>query len=102
MPRIGSTYTLSTSKNDDPHVSATSTGTSNVQTVTVPSTCKGMYIACVTNGGYFTFDGTTPDSTNGIPIQDGLAPVFFPVGATSVKFVSDFAGNCVAHFMFLE
>lgn len=105
MPRLGTTYGLATQFGGDPHQSATSTGTANVATVTVPDGTKGMFIACVTNGGYFVFDGTTPDATNGLPIQDGAAPLFVPVGqpeVSSVKFAADTAGNCVAHFLFLS
>lgn len=101
---LGTTYVLANKDNEDVQVSATSTGTANVQTVTIPKATKGMFIACITNGGYFVFDGSTPDATNGLPVQDGAAPLFVPLGypaITNVKFVSDLAGNCVAHFLFL-
>lgn len=36
---------------------------------------------------YMTFDGSTPSSTNGIPIVAGGLPVFFSTGSPTVKWI---------------
>lgn len=101
MARIHSAYSLAGRSGDDVHVSATSTGTANVQTVTAPATATGFFINVETNGLRFTLDGTTPDATNGLMLPTGAVPQFFPIGAT-IKFVSQAAGNAVAHVLWVE
>jgi len=77
-----------------PHVQATSTGTADAKTLASPPGAKGFLISVMTNGAYFTFDGTTPSSTDGLHIVAGTAPVFIPIGK-SITFASDTAGNAV-------
>jgi hypothetical protein len=100
MPRVGSTYDICTAGT---HASATSTGTSNVRTITAPDTATAFFIACETNGIRFVLDGSTPDATNGLPLAAGAAPLFVPVGRSrTIRFVSQVAGNATAHVLFLE
>jgi len=77
-----------------PHVQATSTGTADAHTLSAPAGAKGFLISVMTNGAYFTFDGTTPSSSDGLHIVAGTAPVFIPIGK-SITFASDTAGNAV-------
>lgn len=78
------------------HVQGTSTGTGDVHTVTAPSGAKGFFITVQTNGIYFTWDGTSPSSTNGLHAVAGAAPVFIPIGK-NFQFASDAAGNAVVN-----
>lgn len=82
----------------NPHATATSTGTSNQQTLTPPSGAKGFFYTLQTNGAYVTFDGSVPSSSNGLHFMAGSAPVFIPMGKT-LNFVSDAAGNAVLSVM---
>ncbi len=100
MPRAGVTYDIAIRSSGDAHVSATSTGVADVKTIIPPVHCTAMYLAAETSGARITFDGTTPDATQGIPITAGQSELF-PVGRT-VKFVSQAAANCVLHALFLE
>lgn len=67
---------------------ATSTGTANVQTLNAPASAKGFLYSVFTNGIYFTVDGSTPSSSNGLHAPAGTAPVFIPFGK-NISFVSD-------------
>lgn len=79
------------------HAQATSTSTSDVQTVSAPTADgKGCYVTVSTNGCYMRFDGGTPSSTAGLAFPKDGTPVFFPT-ASSIKFVSQAAGNSVVN-----
>lgn len=102
MARVHQSYDVCVLGGADPHVSATSTGTANVQTLAAPTASSGFYIAAETNGIRFTLDGTTPDGTNGVPVAAGAAPLFVPVGRRDIKFVSQAAANATAHVLWLS
>lgn len=78
------------------HAQATSTGTGNVQTINAPPSAKGFLFTVQTNGIYFTLDGSTPSSSNGLHSVAGTAPVFIPLGK-NINFASDAAGNAVVN-----
>ena len=87
-----------------PHAQATSTGTGNVASLTPPAGAHGFWITASTNGCYLTLDGTTPDSSNGLPLaKDGL-PLFLPLvpqASDALKFASQVAGNAVVNVLWL-
>lgn len=74
------------------HAQATSTGTSDNHVLTPPSSAKGFLFSVVTNGIYFTLDGSAASSSNGLHAPAGTAPVFIPLGR-SINFVSDNAAG---------
>ena len=84
------------------HVQFTSGSTTDVETFTAPAQATGCLISVRTNGGFFTFDGTTPAATNGLPIDVTAAtgPVYVPGGQT-IKAASDAAGDCVIDVVWL-
>ena len=99
MPRAYQTYDFPLG-GADPHVSATSTGTADVKTITAPKGANAAYIACETNGCRFTLDGTTPDATNGMPLPAAALPLWVTVGK-DIKVVSQAAANSVVHVLWL-
>lgn len=98
MPRANMTYDIAQA---DTHDSATSTGTANVQTITAPASANACMVSAETNGARLTFDGGTPDATNGLMIAAGGAPLFIPLGR-DIKFVSQAAANSVVHVLWLS
>lgn len=87
--------------NTSAHVQATSTGTSDVQTITVPANAKGCFICVETNAARVTFDGEAPGSTVGLVFPAGVAPVFVPMAST-IKFVSTAAANSVVDVLWIS
>lgn len=74
-----------------PHQQATSTGTADVQTLTLPATTQAVFLSVETTGCYLTVDGTTPSSSNGIFLPTGVLH-FVPLGpGLTVKFASSAA-----------
>jgi hypothetical protein len=76
------------------HTQATSTGTGDVKTLAAPPSAKGFLFSALTNGVYFTLDGSVPSSSNGLHSPAGTAPVFIPLGK-DIKFAADTAGNAI-------
>jgi hypothetical protein len=62
-----------------PHAQTTSTGTADVHTLTAPPGAKFVMLGCLTNGCYFTVDGSTPTAANGMPLPSGALPILLPV-----------------------
>lgn len=81
-----------------PPIQATSTGTANVATITLPGNATAFVISIETNAGRFTFDGSTPGATSlllpttTVPYQFTFQPAF----GQAIKFASNIAANCVA------
>lgn len=87
------------------HEQLTSTGTANVQTFTPPAGAHGVYVSVSTNGCYITFDGTTPSSTNGLPLPAGVSPVFLlfaPAAGSGLKVASQAAANSVVNVAWVK
>lgn len=78
-------------------IQATSTGTANVQTITLPKGTSAILIAAETTAARIVLDtATAPTATVGILIQPALQPVLIPVGdCQAVKFVSNAAANSI-------
>ena len=74
------------------HVQSTSTGLADVKTVTAPGRASACYLSAATSNACVVFDGTTPSTTNGMLITQGLQPVLIEIGKT-IKFASAVAGN---------
>ena len=77
----------------DAHYSGSTADGTTVETDTTPPGTRAFYIQCQTNGIYFTVDGSTPSSTNGLFVPAGTAPVFFAVAAAEIKWLSSAAGG---------
>ena len=73
------------------HQQVTSTGTSDVHTLSRPSRASGVFITVQTNNVYLTLDGSVPSSSNGLHVVKDTAPIFLPFGE-NVKVASDTAG----------
>ncbi len=84
-----------------PHAQATSTGTANVQTLTVPAGANAVLISVETTNARVTSDGTTPSATNGLVYQKDASPVFVPLAET-IKFVSTAAANSVLNALWIS
>ena len=80
-----------------PHAQATSTATNDVKTMTPPAGAHGVFLTVSTNGCTMTFDGTTPSSSNGVAFPKDGVPAFFPLGTSTIKFISQAAGNSVVN-----
>jgi hypothetical protein len=78
-------------------IQATSTGTANVATITLPGNAIGFVISIETNAARVTFDGSTPGATStlfpvtSVPYQF----TFQPAAGQSIKFASNIAANSV-------
>lgn len=92
------------------HVSATSSGTANVQPL-IPSGDKkahGVWLTVETTPARVTFDGTSPGAGGapGLVIPIGTAPLFFPFsfgrGTPAIRFASASAGNSTVNAMFVQ
>ena len=76
-----------------PHISGSVADGTTVTTVTLPAGTRAIYIQCQTNDIIFTLDGTTPSDTNGLVVPDGVMPLFLPVAASQLKWLSTAAGG---------
>jgi hypothetical protein len=75
---------------------ATSTGTADVKTVTLPKNAGSCLITVETTDARVTFDGTAPDSSHGIVFKIAQSPVYLPLGeGTAIKFVATSAASSV-------
>jgi len=75
---------------------ATSTGTSDVKTLTPPAHASSVLITVETTAARVTFDGSAPASGNGIVIPAGALPLLLPVGAgATIKVASTAGANSV-------
>lgn len=86
-------------------VQATSTGTGNVASITVPSGACAMYVSVETNGARIVFDGSTPGATSLFLATTGAQPAFLlcvPQGGNAFKFASAIAGNSLVTVQFLQ
>lgn len=61
------------------HDQATSASTGNVATLARPANASACYLTVTTTKAFITFDGSTPSSTNGLPVVAGGLPVRFDV-----------------------
>lgn len=76
----------------------TSTGTSDVQTVTTGNSCSAVLITVETNAARVTFDGTTPSSSNGVVIPKDAVPLLIGFRHNrTIKAVSTVAGNSIVN-----
>lgn len=92
------------------HISATSTSTADVKTLT-PSSGKRAIGVWITVEGAFaarvTFDGTAPGTgaPPGLLIPTGTPPLFFPFpfggSSPSIRFASNGAGNSTPSGLFV-
>lgn len=81
------------------HLTAVSTGTSDVQSITVPAHANKMVVTVKTTAARVTFDGTTP--APGTPVGLCLPPGvyvfdFVPKGTTSAAAVIKHAADSAA------
>jgi hypothetical protein len=108
MPRV-----LSEQYEAFENVSATSTGTGNVQTLS-PTNKRAIGVWLTVEGSFaarVTFDGSTPGVgvPPGLLIPTGTPPLLFPLAASAtlqsgskVKFASNGAGNSIISAMFVS
>ena len=99
MPRVGLTYFIDQAASAQ--VTAVSTGTADVQTLTPPARAVAFSLKVETTGIRYTLNGTTPDATNGMPFATTDAELFRPV-AHPFKFVSQAAANARVHITWHE
>lgn len=84
----------------DAHAQETSTGLADVQTLVAPEGARAVLLTASTNGCYLTVDGSTPSSTNGIPLPAAGVPYLLPIPG-DIKFASQAAGNSVVNALWL-
>jgi hypothetical protein len=82
------------------HTQVTSTGTADVETITLEPASSAIVIDARTNPGYLTWNGSTPSSSNGLPLVPGGQPLIIPLGwyansGHQLKWASSVAGNAV-------
>jgi hypothetical protein len=97
MAKAGQLYYLTRA---NAHRQVTSTGTGNVQTVTLEPDCAALELSCRTTRGYLTFDGSTPSASNGLDIIAGAQAIVIPLGYNAhsghqLKWASSAAANAV-------
>lgn len=85
-----------------PHEQVTSTGTANVQTLTAPPGAKAVLLACLTNGCYFTVDGSTPTAVNGMTLPSGALPLLLPVNGDIKVASQQAAASSVVNALWLR
>ena len=95
------------------NVSATSSGTANVQTIR-PTSSRAIGAWLTVEGSFaarVTFDGSTPGigAPPGLVIPTGTAPLLFPLAASAtlqpgptIKFASNGAGTSIVSVMFVH
>ena len=82
MPRVGTPlYVPNTTAMA---VSTTSTGPTDIKTVTVPIMSSGVFISVETTAARMTFEGTAPGNGTGpgLVFPTGAVPAFMPVDMT--------------------
>jgi hypothetical protein len=85
------------------HQRLTSSGTSDVQTATVPKGTSHLGLAVETTNARVTFDGSDPSSGVGLPYYAGQLPVFIPLGQGSIpKFCSAVAGSSILQLAYYQ
>lgn len=62
-------------------LSQTSLTSSAASTVTQKTGSTAFMVQAITNNVYWTFDGSTPSSTNGMTIIAASQPLVLPIGA---------------------
>lgn len=77
------------------HSQTTSSDSSTVKTVSLAKGTKAIYVAATSNKVYMTFDGSTPSSTNGLPIIAGALPMYVSVGGPTVSWVGSSTSHTV-------
>lgn len=101
MARANAVYAL-TSDQTLAHDQVTSTGSSNVQTITKPVGAVACLITVSTNAARVTFDLSTPDSTNGLVFQAAASPVLIPFANNDLKFCSTAGSSSIIDILWLE
>ena len=82
---------------------ATSTGTGDVHTLTIPARCSAALITVETTAARVTLDGSAPGAGNGLVFPIALSPVLVPIGpGTTIKFASSAAGNSIVDVAYLQ
>ena len=80
------------------HQRGSSSGTANVQTITLAGGTSAVYITVETTNARVTFDGSDPSAANApsLVIPAAGLPVMFPVaGGTVIKWVSTAAAASI-------
>lgn len=72
-----------------------------MRTVTLATGTKAVYVAATTTKVYVTLDGSTPSSTNGIPIVAGGLPVYLSVGSPVIKWIGSASATHVVDVLCL-
>ena len=102
MSRPYTVYTLpSDTSLANCQVQATSGNTGDVQTLAKPGRATAALVCVRTNDCYLTVNGTTPSSSNGLPIIAGATALLIMVGA-DIKFASSAGSNSVLNVLWLE
>jgi hypothetical protein len=79
---------------------ATSTGTGNVQSLTIPRSTSAVEITAETTAARVTFDNSTPSSGNGVVFPINALPTLVPLrgrAPDAIKFTSTAAANSVVN-----
>lgn len=85
------------------HQKLTSTGTSDVQSATIPKGTSMIAVTVETNPGRMTWDGTDPTGGVGPIAQNGVPPWHLLIGQGAVvKWVSTVAGSAVLQLSYLQ
>lgn len=85
------------------HERKVSTGTSDVQTFTIPAGTSALEIAVETTSARVTFDATDPSASNApsLVFPAGQVPVFRPLGpGTTIKFCSATVGSSIVQLAY--
>ncbi len=82
---------------------ATSTGTADIKTITLPVGTSAILISVETTNARVTFDGTNPSASNGQVFPFGQMPAYLPIGGgVVVKFASTAAANSTVNISALR
>lgn len=85
------------------HDRKTSTGTSDVQTMTLPRGTSHLSLQVFTTDAWVTFDASTPTASNGLLVYAGQMPIFLPLGqGTTLKHISSAGANSILNVAYYE
>ena len=85
-----------------PHISGTVADNTTVTAVDLPAGTRAICIQAQTNGVWFTLDGTTPSTSNGLFLPAGTMPLFLPIGASQLKWISAVAAGAQVDILCLS
>ena len=78
------------------------TGLDSEQALTVPAGATTVLLQAKTQNVYYTMDGTTPSSTNGLILIAGLAPISYSGKLSDLNFLEVNASAVLNYAFFID